>query len=505
MFPRPRMSMRRILRLAGCLIVVALSLVPSSGADAEAVTRGKRVTVSASTFFGGSDVDFVTGMALSPSGDLYVVGTTNSVDLPVKNAFQPNYGGGDSSSSGDVFVARFSSNGSVLEYATYLGGSDHEYSPSVAVDAEGAAYVVGGTASADFPLADPLQAVRKGQADGFVAKLDLDGQLVYSSYLGGREFDFLKTVALGPDGSIFVAGGAASPDFPTTPGAFEPESRSNGYTEAVIAKLSSDGQRVVYGSHIGGITSISANGSDEIASIAVDSEGCAYATGYTAFTDMPTVNAVQPEFGWEFVCKFSADGSSLVYSTYFGGSGGGSPYSIAVDAEGSAIVVGSSGSPDFPSVAPPLPKPISDDYYRNDGFVVKLSPDGRAYVYSGLFGGNRQDMALAVAVDAAGSAYIVGTTASKDLPALRPLQRRRAGERDAFFVKIDPAGVAAVSTYFGGAAFEGGLAVCSDESGGAFVAGFSTSPDFPIKRAVQRRLDGEIDAFVTRFKLPAEN
>jgi hypothetical protein len=499
--PRGGQNWRRACyAVAGVVLLVA----PCQRATSASVARGGRLAVKASTFFGGSGSDIGLSAIVVPSGDLFVVGTTDSPDLPVKNAFQPSYGGGDPDRPGDVFVARYSAGGTRLEYATYLGGSGGEYLPAITVDADGSAYVVGSTLSMDFPTVSPLQSTRRGDGDGFIAKIDPGGRLVYSTYFGGANYDTLRAVAVGSDGSIFAAGSSLSPDFPTTPGSFQPESRNTSFDEAVIVKLSPDGQQLVYGSHIGGIELIASNGFDGITDIAVDHDGCAYATGYTTYPDMPTVNAAQPEFGGPgidaFVCKFSADGSSLVYSTFLGGLAADTGVAIAVDATGSAVVVGEGGSADFPSVNPPLPKPISDDYYRLDGFVAKLSPDGRTFVYSGAIGGNRQDVATAVAVDAAGNAYVVGRTESKDFPVLRALQRRRAGSHDTFLVGIRPTGEAIASTYFGGSAYEFAFGVGADGAGGVFVAGFTASSDFPIKRPVQRTIKGDIDAFVTRFR-----
>jgi photosystem II stability/assembly factor-like uncharacterized protein len=164
-----------------------------------------------STFLGGTDGSDAAGIAVDQSGNAYIVGNTSSTDFPVVNAAQPTNAG-----SPDVFVAKLSPDGSSLTYSTYLGGSGLDAAGGIAVDSHGSAYVTGRTQSRDFPAVSPIQAQTAGGVDCFITKIDPSGHtLVYSTYLGGSGTDEGTSVAVDAQGNAYVAGATASPDFPT--------------------------------------------------------------------------------------------------------------------------------------------------------------------------------------------------------------------------------------------------------------------------------------------------
>jgi hypothetical protein len=212
----------------------------------------------------------------------------------------------------------------VLSYATYLGGSSFDEGAGIAVDATGAAYVTGRTGSSNFPTAHPLQPMLSGFSDAFVAKLSADGtNLVYATYLGGSITNAGRGIAVDTTGHAYVTGFTTSPDFPTTPGAFQvtyggADCAVGGCGDAFVAKLSADGAALVYATYLGG------SSTDEGNSIAVDAAGAAYVTGFTFSPDFPTEHPLQPAYGDggdAFVAKLNATASALVYATYLGGSG----------------------------------------------------------------------------------------------------------------------------------------------------------------------------------------
>ncbi|OFV91359.1 MAG: hypothetical protein A3H28_11940 [Acidobacteria bacterium RIFCSPLOWO2_02_FULL_61_28] len=305
-----------------------------------------------STYLGGSSGENYhpqAGIAVDPSGNAYVTGTTFSRDFPLVNAFQPAYGG-----SWDAFVAKLNPAGSALVYSTYLGGSGTDKGFGIAVDSSGNAYVTGGTGSTNFPTANALQAAFAGGApdafsgaDAFVTKLNAAGSaLVYSTYLGGSSVDQGNGIAVDSTGNAYVTGDTLSGNFPTA-NAFQ--STLRGHYNAFVTKLNAAGTALVYSTYLGG-------GAEGGHGIAVDSAGNAYVTGTTfGSTDFPTANAFQAALGGAddaFAAKLDTNATgvaSLVYSTYLGGNSFEERSSIAVDSSGNAYVTGYTTSANFPT------------------------------------------------------------------------------------------------------------------------------------------------------------
>ena len=295
------------------------------------------------------------GIALDSAGNAYVTGTAGSRPT-TPGAFQTTSSGGL-----DAFVAKLSADGSSLVYSTYLGGDGNDYPFGIAVDSTGNAYVTGST-DGGFPTTSGAAQTTYGGGGGdiFATKLSADGSsLVYSTYLGGSGDDdvplpgsgasLLGGIAVDSAGNAYVTGWTTG-NFPTTPGAFQ--TTFGGGTgqypqDAVITKLSADGSMLVYSTYLGG-----SDGNESGTSIAVDSAGNAYVTGLGASSDFPTTpGAFQTARGGGyhgFVTKLSADGSSLVYSTYLGSFQG---KGIVVDSAGSAYVTGAAGGPGGPTTA----------------------------------------------------------------------------------------------------------------------------------------------------------
>ena len=177
----------------------------------------------------------------------------------------------------------------VLEYSTYLGGSNTESGESIAVDPEGSAYVTGHTRSADFPIMNPLQAAKGGSQDAFVTQLNPAGSaLVYSTYLGGSDIENGNGIAVDPEGNAYVTGSTRSADFPIV-NPLQPGIA--GSFDAFVTQLNPAGSALVYSTYLGGSDLEEANG------IALDPQGNAYVTGYTDSADFPTMNPLQPGHG----------------------------------------------------------------------------------------------------------------------------------------------------------------------------------------------------------------
>ena len=378
-----------------------------------------------STYLGGSQGDYGRGIAVDSAGNAYVMGHTDSSDFPTANPLQATRGGSD-----DAFVAKLNADGSAFVYSTYLGGSRGDYGYGIAVDGAGKAYVTGRTQSTDFPTANPLQGSNGGDYDAFVAKLNADGSaLLYSTYLGGSNYDWGEGIAVDNAGNAYTMGWTRSSNFPTTAEAFD--TSHNGGEDAFAVKLNADGNALVYSTYFGG------SDSDRGEGIAVDNAGNAYTMGWTRSSNFPTTAEAfdTSHNGYEdaFAVKLNADGSALVYSTYLGGSRGDYGYGIAVDNAGNAYVTGRTDSTDFPTASPLQGSHGGGDY---DAFVAKLNADGSALVYSTYLGGSNYDCGYGIAVDSEGNAYVTGYTQSADFPTANPLQGSRGGEYDAFVMKI---------------------------------------------------------------------
>ena len=386
----------------------------------------------------------------------------------------------------------------VLVYSTYLGGASEDYGFGIAVDSAGSAYVNGVTFSSDFPTTPGSFATTfGGPADAFVTKLAANGAaLVYSTYLGGSNYDRGSGIAVDSAGSAYVTGWSNSIDFPTTSGAFD--TTYNGGFDAFVTKLDAAGSALMYSTYLGG--SLGDIG-DLGEGIAVDVSGNAYVTGMTNASDFPsTPGAFDTTFGGgtdAFVTKLNASGAALAYSTYLGNLGSDQGLAIAVDSAGRAYVTGLS-APGFPTT--PGAFDTSFGGGPSDGFVTKLLASGAALAYSTYLGGSGEDYGSGIALDSGDNAHVTGSTASGGFPTTPgAFDTTFGGASDAFVTKLLASGAAlAYSTYLGGTTTDYGNGIAVDSVGGAYVAGYTESSNFPTTPgALDTTFGGGSDAFVT--------
>jgi len=381
----------------------------------------------------------------------------------------------------------------VLGYSTYLGGSSSDEGLGITVDGDGNAYVTGSTISTNFPVSPgAARPTRSGVTDAFVTKLSPSGALVYSTFLGGNGDDIGSAVAVDDDGNAYVAGTTNSTNFPLQ-GPFQ--STLRGDTDGFVAKLDPTGSTLVYSTYLGSNTADTANG------IAVDASGNAYVTGSTGSANFPNNGAVaclgtKSTGSDAFVARLEASGATVGYCRFMGGTGTDIGQGIVADAAGNTWVVGTTTSSNLGVQAAVQPTFGGS----SDGFVGKLGPTG-TLVYLTYLGGGGDDLALAVAVDAAGNAYVTGSTDSIDFPTVSPLQPIPGGGLDAFVAKLNASGSAVVfATYLGGVADDigNGIAVQPSDSS-VWVAGVTESVNFPLQAPIQLGLAGLSDAFVARL------
>ncbi len=446
-----------------------------------------------STYLGGSSTDVGLGIAVDSAGNAYVTGEAVSTNFPTANALSVSNNGGPA----DAFVTKFNAAGSSLLYSTYLGGNAVDVGLAMAVDSAGNAYVTGYTSSTNFPTVNAIFSSNSGVQDVFVAKLNPAGSaLIYSTYLGGNGDDEGFGIAVDSAGNAYVTGQANSTNFPTANALFPTFVGPS--LDAFVAKINPAGSALVYSTFLGGSTG------DQIGKgIAIDSAGNAYVTGYTTSTNFPTANAIFPANGGgqdAFAAKFNAAGSALVYSTYLGGSGSETGASIAVDSSGNAYVTGQTDSSNFPTVN----ALFATNGGGLDAFVSKFNTAGSALVYSTYLGGSGQDFAEGIAADSSGNAYVTGSTSSAAFPTGNALQPALAGGQDGFVAKFNAAGSALLySTFLGGSGTDESRAIAIDSSGSAYLTGSTGSKDFPTVNAFQPSNGGGfLDAYVTKISNP---
>jgi hypothetical protein len=453
----------------------------------------------------------------------------------------------------------------VLTYGTYLGGTGIDAANAIAVDAQGNAYVTGRTSSLDFPTNPPTQG-KTGKwgdsQDAFVTKLSPNGsQILYSAYLGGGNKDEGMAIQVDAQGATYVAGWTDSkyepanpafgdnvenPGFPTTQGAYDPVGKAYiDNHDAFILKINPEGTSLVYSTYLGDAMPDQANG------IAVAADGSVVVVGMTRssldpsypeqFRDFPTTdNALQRKFGGgdvlagdAFVARLSADGSTLLYSTYLGGKGGDTANAVALDRQGNIYVAGRTGSDDFPATNGAFQTRYVGGglVLYGDAFVTKLDPTGTRILYSTYLGGGDADEATAIAVDTSGSAVVAGYTYSSPLDTPFPTtagtfqpskafdphcphvydETDAAGNvigsiektgycNDGFVAKLGPDGSSLVySTHVGGNQVDQAQALALDPAGDAYVGGWSKSSDLIDPGAPTLGTGGDQDGFLIKL------
>ncbi len=378
-----------------------------------------------STYVGGAGFDLGLALRVDGAGNAYVAGTTTSFNFPAVNAIQATFGGGS-----DAFVFKLNPTGSQLVFSTYLGGAGVEFAQGLALDGSNNIYVVGFTYSTNFPTANAVQPKSNGGQDAWAAKIASTGtSFIFSTYLGGSNDDSAQAVGTDAAGNLYVVGDTFSSDFPTK----NPLRQSSGGDDAFLTKLSANGSAILYSTYLGG------SGDDRASAIRQDASGNIYIAGTTGSADFPTLNALQSTFGGNtdvFLTKLNSAGSAILFSTYLGGSDVDQALSLAIDSSSNLYVVGFTASTDFPTVNAAQATIGGGD---GDAFIAKISSNGSSLIYSTYFGGADDDRAMGVAVDGLGNIYVVGTTASSNLPIANALQPGFGGSFDGFVVKLSQA------------------------------------------------------------------
>ena len=360
-----------------------------------------------STLFGASGDERIEGSHLvevGPGNTIYIAGTTTGDDLPITpGAFCDTFRGGQMMMY-DAFVAKFSSDGSTIIYCTYLGGTGTDTAYALDVDAIGRAAVVGYTFSDDFPVSPSAhQGARAGASDGYFAMLDAAGSsLVHGTYLGGSAVEAMWGVRLDGSGNAYILGDSSSSDYPTTTGAF-----SEAYTsdDIVVTKLSVNTGSLVYSTYVA-----SAKAQD----LVVDGAGRAVVVGSSGSNAFPTTTgALQTsrrgaDDGVVFMLE--ADGSGLVFATFFGGNRDDHISGVALNSTGGVWVCGQTYSSNLLVTPDAFQTTFAGPATSGDGFFARLSSDGTSREYVTYYGVSGTDRLWDIELMADGEPVVVGMT-----------------------------------------------------------------------------------------------
>ncbi|WP_455393139.1 DUF7948 domain-containing protein [[Eubacterium] cellulosolvens] len=384
----------------------------------------------------------------------------------------------------------------ILEYSTYIGGTDDDFCYDIEVDSNGYAFVTGFTESSNFPTTIGANDTSyNNHGDVFVMKLNHNGSKpLYSTFVGGSNWECGWDLAIDTLGNAHVTGRTHSSDFTTTTGAFD-TSWNGGTNDAFVFKLNPTGSTLLFSTYLGDTAKDYGRGID------VDPTGNITVAGDTFSSNFPTTpGAYCRNHQWgndAFVLKLYPNGSQLVYSTFVGGNDDEITGGVSTDAAGNAYVITNTDSTNFPTSPGAL---YSSNNGRGDLVVFKINQNGSTLEYSTYIGGNLADNGYDIEVDDSGSAFGTGFTHSANFPRTAGANdTTHNGGSDVFVFKLNHnASKLIYSTFVGGTGGEIAEGVALDSQGNAYVSGRTTSTDFPITLgAINTSHKGNWDLFIT--------
>jgi hypothetical protein len=465
-------------------------------------------TLKYSTYLGGNNDDVGEEISADSSGNVYVVGHTDSTNFPTQNPYQGNL-----SALTDAFITKLHTSTNTLVYSTYLGGSNFDYGTGIDIDSTGFASIVGTTYSNNLPVFAALFPNLNGIQDAFVARLNPSGAIVFCTYLGGANWEWGLNIAADSSGHSYVVGYTDSSDFPIS-NAYD--STWNGGFDIFVSKFDPPGGVLLFSTYLGGSNHDIGMGID------FDVGGKALIVGYTWSTNFPvTGNAYDSSYnGGADICLATLDTvtggpGSLSYGSYIFGTADDIPYDIANNGTNVFYVTGETASTQANFF------PITSNAYQQflqgarDAFFFQLDSSlapANQMLYctylGGQTGGSGSDSARSIELDSSNNAYIAGLTECSDFPLVNPLGSYNGGN-EAFASLFDPtqSGTASLldSTYIGGSGHDEGFGIAIDNNDDAFVTGLTSSTDFPTLNPYQNSNAGQSDAFITHIGVPGNN
>lgn len=449
------------------------------------------------TYLGGSGFEEIREPLLLPGGRLLLGARTLSQSMPTTaGAYQRSHGGGQ----GDSYLAVLSADGRTLEAATFFGGSGMERPPyGIEVASNGDVVFASGTTSPNLPTTaasyrSNLHSPVPNPGDGYVCRISGNLQsLRWCTYTGGG---FPRGgLTLDGQGNVLVAGTVTGAQFSTTAGAVQ--AALKGADDGFVLKLSSDGQRALASTRLGGN---GGSGVEVVMSIRLFPGGDVSVTGISQSADFPTTpGAAQTSSRGStdvYITRLDGALNALVYSTLFSGSrveGGGHRHALLSD--GSVLITGQSDSPDLPSTTGPYQG-------SEDGYVVKLAPSGSTFGFARYVGGSGSETLLGPELDGAGRIYVFGSTSSRDLPVTQDAIQATygGGPTDGFLMILEPNGSPSFVTYLGGSGDDIIRGIALGPGGEIYLAGGTSSGNLPVTQgALQSRLGGDEDGFIVKL------
>lgn len=451
--------------------------------------------LSYSTYLGGNANDQAHAFAVDEAGNTWVVGETSSIEFPWEFDIDSEFSGGEA----DAYVCRFRAVGGI-PLCAYIGGEGYDVALAIAIGGDGNAYVGGYTDSLAFPVLDAIQPTRAAGewGDAFLLKInDAETGLEFSTYLGGADADEIRALTTDPEGGVYATGHTWSAgDFPVTQGAYQ--SADPAGSDAFVARITPTGG-------LAASTLLGGSDNDFGRGVTVDGAGRVSVSGHTLSTDFPVKSPFQatPGGGGDaFITKLDAGLANLLYGTYLGGSGTEWGYELKLDSAGHIHLAGNTGSSDFP-----LETPLQASFGggTQDGFLVKLAPNGATLRFATYLGGSDFDDVRHLQLDAEGNVHLGGYTSSTDFPLSGSLQA--VLDRDAVHLKITPDGKKLLSgSAIGGSGVEVLTGMVLDIEGNPVVGGWTFSTDLPVAAAFQGALANETlgaeagsDMFLTKL------
>ncbi|HPS00851.1 MAG TPA: SBBP repeat-containing protein [Candidatus Sumerlaeota bacterium] len=476
-------SSRKWIHIAGLMFAAIAWLLLQTAGQAQEIQTTHGLTSAWSTYLGGNNKDIARGVGVDSEGNVYVAGDTSS-DHWITGSLDTTRNGGR-----DAFVAKFSSTGAFL-WATYLGGAGNETTYDMAVSPTGNVYVVGGTLSANW-VVNGYDTAYGGNQDGFVIKLNNNGQTVWSTYLGTSNVDIAYSVALDSNENIYVAGETSSDGWIS--GGFDLS--QNGNKDGFVVKLSESGTHL-WSTYLGG------NEEDVAQAIAVRNGDRVYVGGYT-FSDgwiakgFDTHHENGPTDQDGFLACLSNTGAHI-WSSYLGDRNTDVITGVALDTQGSPIVVGYTDSA----------SDLLESDWMSGGFdttfggmrdvlVAKFSDYGQL-LWSTYLGGDKSDTGADLLVDGSDNIFLTGYTASAEWVGGGSLMENQ-GKSDAYLAKLTGTGRHLWSTFLGGSNDENGRAIALSGNGEIHVVGGTNSDDW-ISGGNDTTLDGAQNAFLATFR-----